>query len=256
MSRLRRREIYRKGKHRAISIVRRCIVGGTIIAAFVCITFSAISISRLAQPTVLSMSSDTSQEHYSNKPDQAFDTEQKAQTDSRTFYIGDSIAMPNGLKLRVIKVLRNWQPPAAVSASYGSLQDGDNSAGREIIAVWFQATNVGTSPIGYNDSMLTLQVTGQPEQRMAHLASLLPSAFGDRGVEPWLLPSQSKETFVPFLVSPNAILESFQYYVPPSYHSFSSPTFTLTRLSIFLQAPRGRSPTEFVFKTNKTVTVG
>jgi hypothetical protein len=110
-----------------------------------------------------------------------------------------------------------------------------------------------------NDSMFTLQMPGVPEQRIAHLSTLLPSSYGDKGVEPWLLPGQSMTTFVPFLINPGAKPISFQYYIA----TFSSPSSTqlpvLTRLSILLQDVHVISrtvSTPFTFTADKTTIVG
>jgi hypothetical protein len=196
---------------------------------------------------------------YWSMPQQAIYGKRQAHTDSHPFYLNDKVVMPNGLELQVQQVQRNWQAPAAVTASYGSNHDGDDPTGREVILVWFIAKNVGTKPIVYNDSMFTLQMPGIPEQRIAHLSTLLPSSYGDKGVEPWLLPGQSMTTFVPFLINPGTTPISFQYYIA----TFSSPSSTqlpeLTRLSILLQNAHVLSRVDskpFTFTADKTTTVG
>lgn len=194
---------------------------------------------------------------YWNAPQAAFQSQRTAITDRRAFYFGDTVTMPNGLALKVLSVERNWQPLAAVAATYGNEPDGDNPAGREIILVWFQATNTSTAPIVYSSSMFSLLRTNMPEQRVAVLASLLPTSYGDYGVEPWLLPGQSKTTFVPFLVTIGEQPVSFQYYVPPSMPAQRQPQSlpTLVRLSVLLRPPSGRSVGSFVFQGDETITV-
>lgn len=199
---------------------------------------------------------------YWNMPEAAFQEKRQVKVDSRAFYIGDTVTMPDGLRLQVLRVERNWQPTAAVSQSYGSVHDGDDPTGRETILVWFSATDVGSVPLSYNDSMFTLQRTGKPEQRVAHLASLLPTDYGNRGEVPWLLPGQSTTTFVPFLVSPGENVVSFQYYSTPiqppvskSQASTLSPP-VLSRLTVRLQSPTTRTTGSFTFAASQTVTVG
>lgn len=190
-----------------------------------------------------------------NKSDVAFYMKREAITDSRTFYMGDSITLPDGLELTVTKIERNWQPPAAVSNSFGRYADGDNPAGREVMLVWFTGTNHGTTPIGFTDSAFTLTRAGRPEQRVARLASLPPSAYGDQGVQPWLLPGESKTTFVPFLVNHGEVPTVFHYYEAPPV-SAGSPPPTLTRLSIELVMPKDRTAQAFAFQGDTKLTVG
>ena len=166
-------------------------------------------------------------------PQQAIYGKRLAHTDSHLFYLNDTVIMPNGLELQVQQVQRNWQAPAVVTASYGKNHDGDDPTGHEVILVWFHAKNVGKTPIVYNDSMFTLQMPGAVEQRVAHLSTLLPLSYGDKGIEPWLLPGQSMTTFVPFLVSPGAVPISFQYYIAVFPKSVSTQLPNMTRLSIY-----------------------
>jgi hypothetical protein len=133
--------------------------------------------------------------HFWNMPERALADTHAAVTDSRSFYLGDAVVMPNGLKLQVTRVQRNWQPSAIATATYGSIQTGDNPAGREVIAVWFTATDVGSSPILYADTLFTLRRPGTVEQRVARLASLLLSDYGSQGAQPWLVPGQTMATF-------------------------------------------------------------
>jgi len=87
---------------------------------------------------------------YWTMPETRFSQPLTVSTDARMFAIGDAVIMPNGLKLQVTHVERNWQPATAQSA-LGKMPSGDNPAGREVVLVWFVATDVGTSPILYND---------------------------------------------------------------------------------------------------------
>lgn len=206
-----------------------------------------------ASPPAQGQRASTNPQHYWDKPLQAFSTPLKALTDGRVFYIGDVITMPDGLKLKVTSVQRNWQPPAVVTNTFGREQDGDNPAGYEVVLVWFRAMNAGTSPIVYNDSEFTLVALGEHELRIAQLASLLPTAYGDKGVEPWLLPGETKETFVPFLVTPGSTLTSFQYYFVPPLSATQAP---LLRLSISLEDPSHRTSANLTFKPDKAITVG
>ena len=194
---------------------------------------------------------------YWNMPLEAFSHAQSVFTDSRTFYIGDSIVMLNGLELQVYRIQRNWQPSAVVAASYGNQQTGDDPRGRETILVWFRATNVGASPLGFNDNLFTLQVTGNREERVGHIASIRPNDYGDQGTSPWLLPQESKETFVPFLVTPGEKLRSLQYYLVPQLDKKATSLPTLTRLSILLSSRAasglvGQTPIPFVFTPSAT----
>lgn len=190
-----------------------------------------------------------------NKPDTAFYMKREAVTDGRTFYLGDSVTLPDGLELTVTKVERDWQPPAAVSGSFGRYADGDNPAGREVMLVWFTGTNHSATPIGFTDSAFTLTRAGRPEQRVARLASLPSSAYGDQGIQPWLLPGESKTTFVPFLVNQGEVPTAFHYYESPPVSAGSSLP-TLTRLSIELAAPKGRLAQPFTFSGDTKITVG
>lgn len=194
---------------------------------------------------------------YWNKPDTAFYMKRTAITDSRTFFLGDTVTLPSGLELTISRVERNWQPPAVVSASFGRYADGDNPAGREILLVWFTGTNRGTGPIGFSDNAFTLTRAGRPEQRVAQLASLPPSAYGDQGVQPWLLPGESKTTFVPFLVNPGEVPTSFHYYEAPGTMPTDATSLpTLTRVSFQLAAPEGRQARSFTFRGDTTLVVG
>jgi len=76
----------------------------------------------------------------------------------------------------------------------------------------------------------TLQRAGQPEQRVAVLSVLPPTSYGSMGKVPWLLPGESMDTFVPFLIKPGAAPESFQYYYYAPSHK------VIDRLSVGLKA--------------------
>lgn len=162
----------------------------------------------------------------------------QGRTDSRHFQIGDSIIMPDGLKIQVIKVERNWQPPALVQSTYGAEHVGDNPAGSETVLVWFKATDVGNKPIVYSDGLFSLTPKDGHEQRVANLATLFVTDYGARDVIPWLEPTQSVTTFEPFLVKPNTLLASFQYYLIPSLAGIQKggkiPDTTLTFVKIAL----------------------
>lgn len=199
---------------------------------------------------------------YWSTPEPAFHSPRQVRVDTRAFYLGDTVVMPNGLQLQVTRVERNWQPPAAVAATIGQHQDGDNPAGREIVLVHFIATDVGSSALAYNDSMFTLQRAGRPEQRVAVLATLQYTDYGSRGSVPWLLPGQRMETFVPFLITPGEHPLSFQYYLQPPLASASkdqaaaAPLPTLSRLSVQLDAPQGRPVMTLTYAANGSSTVG
>jgi hypothetical protein len=179
----------------------------------------------------------------------------QARLDGRSFYIGDRVLMPNGLELQVTQVQRDWQPPAAAQAEYGNHPSGDNPAGRETILVWFTATNKGSSPLGYTDALFTLQHHGKPEQRVAELATLPFDAYGGHGLSPWLFPGQATTTFVPFLVTPGEAPMSFQYYDVPE-PSAQNPSPAMSRLTVLLTAPQGRTAQSFTFTPASTTTTG
>lgn len=227
--------------------------GGAIVAGF--------QLTRAAKP-IGAHDSKGNTGQYWNMPEAAFAIKRQVNVDNRNFYLGDAVTMPDGLRLQVLRVERNWQPTAAVSQSYGSDHDGDNPTGRETILVWFTATNVGSSSLGYSDSVFTLQRAGRPEQRVAHLASLLSSDYGSRGEVPWLWPGQSMTTFVPFLITPGEAPISFQYYSSPTQPAVSKaqaatlPTPILSRLSVQLRSPATRPATSFTFVSSQTITVG
>lgn len=248
------REHRRRISHRRLFAIGgvACVVLVVILSIDVYNSFAAQTLSNSTKSIAVT----GSKGQYWNMPETAIYGKRIATIDSRTFYIGDAVIMPNGLKLQVTRLQHNWQPTSAVAATYGRIKDGDDPSGREVLAVWFQATDVGTSPIVYNDSFFTLQVAGKAEQRVAHISSLLRTAYGDHGANPWLLPGQSTTTFVPFLVTPNVNLMSFQYYIVPDMKQGSNQLPTLTRLVITLQVPQGRVSSTFVFVASKTITVG
>ena len=268
LSRLpRKASVARRNSWRPISIA---IVAGLLLAGAVvglAVQSARASGSNPPHPHIGLHTGNNDTGQYWSKSDAAFTTARTAQTNSKPAYIGQSVAMPNGLELKVTQVQRNWQPTALVSATYGRNHDGDDSTGREIILVWFTATDVGTAPIGYNDSMFTLLCPGKHEQRVAVLSSLLSSAYGDDGVEPWLLPGQSKTTFVPFLVNIGEAVTSFQYYIPPQFIPNATQQTSvppLVRLSIQLsqlsvlptQSQTPATSAVIAFVADTTITVG
>jgi hypothetical protein len=244
-------------------LVGTLAVGVTLVVGTVGLLANNALTVRADQPVGLHTGTDNTGQYWTN-PDTAFTAQHTALTNSQSIYIGDTVQMANDLSLQVTQVERNWEPAAAVASSYGRNHDGDDPEGREIILVWFTATNHGTTAIAYNDSQWTLLRPGKSEQRVARLASLLPTAYGDDGVEPWLLPGESKSTFVPFLVTPGEAVTSFQYYMPqPQAANATKPVgqttrATLARLSVQLRAPLAALATarSVVFTGDITITVG
>lgn len=225
------------------------ILGFTVCVTLLVVAYAVITSSHAAQAGI---NTGPSSIHYWNLSQNELYGKRQAKTDSRAYYLGDSITLPNGLKLQVLRVQRNWQAPAAVVATYGKIHSGDDPTGKEVILVWFKASNTGTTPLVYNDSMFSLQMPGKAEQRVANLATLLPTSYGDMGVEPWLLQGQSTTTFVPFLITPGATPTSFQYYIAPLKSGSAS---VLIRLSILLHSPQGRSVGQFTFTANKMISI-
>lgn len=185
---------------------------------------------------------------YWSMPETLFPGPRTVTTDARTFHIGDAVTMPNGLRLQATRVERDWQPSTA-QATFGRTPSGDNPAGRETVLVWFTATDVGQSPIAYNNLFFSLKRAGQPELRMAVLSVLPPTDYGSKGKSPWLFPGEQMNTFVPFLVNPDETLESFQYY----YYGPDSPTHrTIDRLSVELRSGQSDS---YTFSGTESITV-
>jgi hypothetical protein len=188
---------------------------------------------------------------YWSMPDARFSQPFTVTTDPRPFTIGDTVTMPNGLQLRVTRVERNWQPSSA-QATFGKTPDTDNPAGREIIRVWFTAADVGQDPVAFNNFFFTLQRAGRPEQRVAVLSVLPPTSYGSMGKVPWLLPGESTETYVPFLINPGEAPESFQYYYYAPSHK------VIDRLSVELKAssqPAAQTANVYTFAGTKSITV-
>lgn len=191
---------------------------------------------------------------YWDMPQARFQTPLAVTADARTFYIGDTVTMPNGLQLQVTRVEWNWQPSTA-QAVFGKTPDGDNPAGREVILVWFTASDVGQNPIEYNNFYFTLQHANQPEQRVAVLSTLPGTTYGSMGKVPWLLPGEHMDTFVPFLITPGEAPESFQYYYYTPSHK------EIDRLSVQLKAgshltgPTASTAGVYTFSGTQTITV-
>jgi hypothetical protein len=195
---------------------------------------------------------------YWNQSMNAFTKPLVVKTNSALVRVGNAIIMPNGLKIQVTNIQRNWQPSLAIQDSLGRIHDGDNPTGKEIILVWFKASDVGNAPIGFLLASFSLAVQGRAEQRVANLEVIPPQSFGSMNNSPWLLPGQSMTTFVPFLVTPSAKLGSFKYYIFPVPQKGSNAL--PQRLSINLSAPPVSSPDAnaagISFVGDKTITVG
>jgi heme/copper-type cytochrome/quinol oxidase subunit 2 len=229
---------------------RFLVVAFAVLSLGLVTIFSTHAFASSASPSTLPKP----QGGYWNMPDSAFSGPRSAHTDSRKFFLGDSVIMPNGLEIQVVQVQYNWQLPAAMQASI-THPDGDNPAGRQVVAIWFKVTDVGSAPIDeYNPLDFTLTIAGKPEQRVAHLAGLLSSAYGNMGRLPWLYPGQSMTTFEPFLVAPGAKPVSFQYYIIHVVPK-SNQLPDLTRLSIALQPSPASGPRTFTFAPTQTMTV-
>lgn len=194
-----------------------------------------------------------SQGHYLNVSLDKFDRQRSAKTDSRGFFLGDAVIMPDGVSLQVNRVERNWKPSAAIQAAWGDYPVGDDPRGKETILVWFTATNVGTSPLGYNELGYSLKLGGGPEQRVARLATLRPGSHGSQNHQPWLLPGESMTTCEAFFVHPGEAPSSFQYYYVKEIGA-SIDTIVMYRLSFALQ-DGGRAPGQFTFVPNRDITV-
>jgi len=195
-----------------------------------------------------------SQGNYLNVPLDKFDRQRTAKTDSRTFYLGDAVTMSDGVQLQVNRIERNWQPPAAAQAAWGDYPVGDDPRGKEVLLVWFTATDVGKSPLGYNELDYSLKLAGRPEQRVARLATLREESHGSQNRRPyWLLPGETVTTCEAFLVPPGNAALSFQYYHVQDLGT-SIDTMVLHRLSFELK-DSGRAPGQFTFVPDTDVTV-
>src|SRR5260370_34348277 len=93
-------------------------IAGGLMSLTLIITLGVLNRGGTAQATPTYSGASVTQ--YWTMPLEAVCHAQSVFTDSRTFYIGDSIVMLNGLELQVYRIQRNWQPSAVVAASYGN----------------------------------------------------------------------------------------------------------------------------------------